>query len=148
MRASLRDRKGVQLKLSCSYSHSPAFPCQSEMPKSPHLCRMSNSTNLRDLGAVIWWEFRSTPSLESSQELVAVVVPPLQIVLLVPTSLLPCLWRSSFFLHLLCLSSTGAGLILRIRPTFCAQMAFFLPSANRQRPCLDSDFGSDVDLLS
>ena len=54
--------------------------------------------------AVIWQEFQSTASLESLQELAAAVV----LVLAGPTSLLPCLWRSSFFLYLLCFEFHGS----------------------------------------
>ena len=102
------------------------------MPKSPHLCHMSISTNLRDLHAVIWQEFESTPILQSSQELAAAVVLPLQLVLTVPTSLLLCLQSSSVFCASFVLSSTGTRLILWIRPTFCAQMAFLttMPTNN------------------
>ena len=42
------------------------------------------------------------PSPESSQEPVAAAVPPLQLVLPVPTSLFLCLCRSFVFLCLLC----------------------------------------------
>ena len=51
-------RGWVLLKQFRSYIISNPFLCQSlhpvEMPKSPHRCRMSISTNLRDPGAVIW----------------------------------------------------------------------------------------------
>ena len=58
------------------------------------------------------------PSPESSQELAVVVVPLL---------LLACSFACDvlrFFFASIVLSSTGAGLILWVQPTFCAQVSF------------------------
>ena len=114
------------------------------MLKSPH--HLSISTNLRVPGAVVCQVSQMMPSLEGSQELRLWLHHCSSFSLFQRACSLAydvLRFSSASFV----LSFTGARLILSIRLTFCAQMDFF-HSAKKQRPCLDSGSGSDVDLLS
>ena len=118
------------------------------MPKSPHPCRMSIPTNLRDPGAVICQEFQTMTRPESSQETIAAVVPPLQLGLLSAESPLLCLCHSSVILCLLCFDFLRSQTdFLDSTNTPCSS-DISDHNANKQRPCWDSHSGFDLCLLS
>ena len=117
-----------------------------EMPKSPDPCRMSISTNLRDPSAVICQPPRTLPSPESSRDLVKAVVPKLQLGLPVPKSPLVCLCRSSVFLCLLCFALLRSQTDSLGSTNIPCSSGLSYHSANKQRPCWDSDSDSGFDL--
>ena len=89
------------------------------MRKSPHLCHLPISTNLRDLGAMIWQKFQSTPT-KSGELARAGCGCGSTTAVCSQCSNEPAPLPVTFFgfpLPPLFLSSTGAKLILWIRPT-------------------------------
>ena len=126
--ASLHGRKRVRLKLSCSCSHSHAFSVPMfdpvEMPKLPHPCRTSISTNLRDPSAVIYGSFNRLWLHHCS----------LFSLFQRKCSFACDVLRFSFASFVS--SSTGAWLILWIPPTFFAQVAFLTAVPTTPSPFL------------